>query len=45
MAELIAMDLACMGSNATFPIEVQIRNAGGCLLCSFPVRMVDALAA
>jgi hypothetical protein len=45
LAELIAMDLSCTGRETSSFMEVQIRDAGGCLLCSVPVRMLDALAA
>jgi hypothetical protein len=45
MAELIAMDLGCTRIEGAFPIEVQIRDAGGRELFSIPVTQIDALAA
>ena len=45
MAELIAMDLGCTRVDGSVGMEVQIRTAGGCLLGSVPVQLMDALAA
>ena len=45
MAELIAMDMSFGRMDTSNPPEVQIRDAKGCLLCSVPVRMIDAVAA
>ena len=45
MAELIAMDLGCTRVDGSFDMEVQVRNAAGCLLSSMPVKLMDALAA
>ena len=45
MAELIAMDLGCTQVDGSFGMEVQIRTPAGTLLCSIPVKPMDALAA
>jgi hypothetical protein len=45
MAELIAMDLGCTRVDGSSPMEVQIRDAKGCLLASVAVQLVDAIAA
>jgi hypothetical protein len=45
LAELIAMDVGCTRIDASYPMEVQIRDAKGCLLVSVPVQLIDALAA
>jgi hypothetical protein len=44
MAELIAVDLSFERRNTVGPPEVQIRDAQGCLLCSVPVQLMDAVA-
>jgi hypothetical protein len=45
MAELIAMDLSCTRVDGASPMEVQIRDAKGCLLISVAVQLPDAIAA
>ena len=45
MAELIAMDLGCTRVDGSSAMEVQIRDAKGCLLASVAVQMIDAIAA
>jgi hypothetical protein len=45
LAELIAMDLACMQVDHSFATEVQVRDAAGLQLFSVPVQMTDAIAA
>jgi hypothetical protein len=45
MAELIAMDLGCTRVDGSSPMEVQIRDAKGCLLVSVAIQMADAIAA
>jgi hypothetical protein len=44
-AELIAMDLGCTRVDASSPMEVEIRDAKGCLLVSIAVQLPDAIAA
>ena len=44
-AELIAMDVGCTRVDGSTSMEVQIRDAKGCLLVSVPVRLIDAIAA
>ena len=45
LAELIAMDLACLQVYQSIPTEVQVRDAVGQQLFSVPVKMVDVVAA
>ena len=45
MAELIAMDLACLEVNQSFPTEVQVRDAAGQQLFSVPVKKTAAVVA
>jgi hypothetical protein len=45
MAELLAMDLGCTRVDGSCPMEVQIRDAKGCLLAAVAVQMIDAIAA
>jgi hypothetical protein len=44
-AELIAIDLGCTRVDASSPMEVQIRDAKGCLLVSIAVQTVETIAA
>jgi hypothetical protein len=45
MAELIAMDLACLEVDQSFPTEVQVRDAAGQQLFSVPVQRTETVAA
>ena len=45
MAELIAMDVGCTRVDGSSLMEVEIRDAKGCLLVSVPIQFADALAA
>ena len=45
IGELIAMDLGCTRVDGSIGMEVQIRTAAGSLVCSIPVKQVEALAA